>query len=316
MEDVRERRTALVVNTRARSGEKAFEQARRYLRDLGVEPDAEYDIEDPSRLPETVHHVANGGYGLVILGGGDGTVSSSVDFLADREIALGLLPLGTANDFARTLGVPTDLYRACETIANGKLVDIDLGLAGDNYYVNLASVGISAGVTRALTPRLKKTAGAAAYSVAALKAFLKHEPFSARLSFPDGDYEPIEHERLLQVAVGNGRFYGGGMVVAPGSGIDDSTLDVYAIRLGRHRDLIGVARYLKSGDFVNSESVGHYETSRVIVETDPSLPVNVDGEMVAHTPQEFHVARNALHVMIPPESTAARYDAPGDQRTL
>ena len=189
-------------------------------------------------------------------------------------------------------------------------MDIDLGLAGDNYYVNLASVGISAGVTRALTPRLKKTAGAAAYSVAALKAFLKHEPFSARLSFPDGDYEPIEHERLLQVAVGNGRFYGGGMVVAPGSGIDDSTLDVYAIRLGRHRDLIGVARYLKSGDFVNSESVGHYETSRVIVETEPSLPVNVDGEMVAHTPQEFSVARNALHVMIPPESTAARYDAP------
>lgn len=310
MEDARKRRAALVVNTRSRSGEKAFEEARRYLRDLGVEPEAEYDIEDPSRLPETVHHVASGGYGLVILGGGDGTVSSSVDFLADRNVALGLLPLGTANDFARTLGIPANLYRACETIANGKLVDIDLGLAGENYYVNLASVGISAGVTRALTPRLKKTAGAAAYPVAALKAFLKHEPFGARLSFPDGDYEPVEHERLLQVAVGNGRFYGGGMVVSPGSGIDDSTLDVYAIQLGRHRDLLGVARYLKSGDFVNSEGVSHYETSRVIVESEPSLPVNVDGEMVAHTPQEFRVARNALHVIVPPESTAARYDAP------
>ena len=312
--DSEKRRAALVVNTRSRSGEQAFEQARSYLRELGVRVEAEYNLRDPARLPETVREAA-GEYGLVILGGGDGTVSSAVDFLADREVVLGLLPLGTANDFARTLGIPTELARACETIARGKLVDIDLGLSGDNYYVNLASVGLSAGVTRALTPRLKKTAGAAAYTVAAVKAFLKHEPFRARLTFPDGDHEPVEHERLLQVAVGNGRFYGGGMVVAPGSGIDDSTLDVYAIELGRHRDLIGVARYLKSGDFVRSGGVSHYETSRVVVETEPPLQVNVDGELVAVTPQEFSVARNALHVLVPQESTAARYDAPpADQR--
>jgi YegS/Rv2252/BmrU family lipid kinase len=309
LDDGRERRAALVVNTRSRSGERAFEEARSYLRDLGVRVESEFDLQDPARLPETVREAAEG-HELVILGGGDGTVSSSVDFLAGRSTVLGLLPLGTANDFARTLGIPSDLYRACETIAHGKLVDIDLGLAGDNYYVNLASVGLSAGVTRALTPRLKKTTGAAAYTVAAVKAFLQHEPFRARLTFPDGDHEPVEHERLLQVAVGNGRFYGGGMVVSPGSGIDDSTLDVYAIQLGRHRDLMGVARYLKSGDFVKSEGVAHYETSRVIVETEPHLPVNVDGELVANTPREFSVATNALHVLVPQNSTAARYDAP------
>lgn len=308
MDTREEPRAALVVNTRSRSGERAFEHARDRLRGLGVRVEAEYDLHDPARLPETVREAADE-YEMVILGGGDGTVSSSVDFLAGRETVLGLLPLGTANDFARTLGIPTDLDRACETIASGKLVDIDLGLAGNNYYVNLASVGLSAGVTKALTSRLKKAAGSVAYPLAAIKAFLKHEPFRARLTFPDGDHEPIEHERLLQVAVGNGRFYGGGMVVSPGSGIDDSTLDVYAIRLGRHRDLLGVVRYLKSGDFVRGESVSHYETSRVLVETEPHLPVNVDGELVAHTPQEFSVARNALHVMVPPASTAARYDS-------
>lgn len=306
-------RAALVVNTRSRSGERAFEHARDRLRGLGVRVEAEYDLHDPARLPETVREAADE-YEMVILGGGDGTISSSVDFLAGRETVLGLLPLGTANDFARTLGIPTDLDRACETIASGKLVDIDLGLAGDNYYVNLASVGLSAGVTKALTSRLKRVAGSAAYPLAAIKAFLTHEPFRARLTFPDGDHEPVEHERLLQVAVGNGRFYGGGMVVSPGSGIDDSTLDVYAIRLGRHRDLLGVVRYLKSGDFVRGESVSHYETSRVLVETEPHLPVNVDGELVAQTPQEFSVARNALHVMVPPASTAARYEGPAAKR--
>lgn len=313
MDTREEPRAALVVNTRSRSGERVFEQARDRLRGLGVRVEAEYDLHDPARLPEAVREAADE-YEMVILGGGDGTVSSSVDFLAGRETVLGLLPLGTANDFARTLGIPTDLDRACETIASGKLVDIDLGLAGDNYYVNLASVGLSAGVTKALTSRLKRVAGSAAYPLAAIKAFLKHEPFRARLTFPDGDHEPIEHERLLQVAVGNGRFYGGGMVVSPGSGIDDSTLDVYAIRLGRHRDLLGVARYLKSGDFVRGESVSHYETSRVLVETEPHLPVNVDGELVAQTPQEFSVARNALHVMVPPASTSSRYEGPAAKR--
>ena len=141
--------------------------------------------------------------------------------------------------------------------------------------------------------------------MAAIRAFLRHEPFSARLVFPDGDHETVEHERLLQVAVGNGRFYGGGMVMAPDSGIDDRTLDVYAITLGRHRDLFGVARYLKSGDFIRNESVSQYRTTRVRLETDPELLVNIDGELVARTPEEFSVADNALKVLVPHASTAA-----------
>ena len=272
-----------------------------------------YAVRDPVRLPETVRDVLDDGseYRLLILGGGDGSVSSVVDFLAHHHVVLGLLPLGTANDFARTLGIPSDIEGACQTIAAGKMVDVDLGLAGDNYFVNVASVGLGVEATRALSPWMKKSVGPLAYPAAAIKAFLSHEPFSARLTFPDGDHEPVEHERLLQVAVGNGRFYGGGMVVAPESGIDDRNLDVYAIELGRHRDLIGVARYLKSGDFIRNESVTQYRTERVRLETDPELAVNIDGEVVTRTPQDFSVAHNALKVLVPPDSSAARRDLAG-----
>jgi diacylglycerol kinase (ATP) len=303
-------RAALIVNTRSRSGEQTFFEALDRLEELGVSLGATYAIRDPVRLPETVREVLREGseYRLLILGGGDGSVSSVVDFLAHHDVILGLLPLGTANDFARTLGIPADIEQACETIAGGKIVDVDLGLAGDNYYVNVASAGLSAGVTQALSPRLKRRIGALAYPTAAIRAFLGHEPFSARLTFPDGDHEPVEYERLLQVAVGNGRFYGGGMVVAPQSGIDDRSLDIYAIEMGRHRDLLGVARYLKSGDFIRNDSVGHFRTERVRLETDRELPVNVDGEVVTRTPQDFSVAHNALRVLVPPESTAARQD--------
>ena len=307
------RRAALIVNTRSRSGERAFFEALDRLQELGVPLGVTYAIRDPARLPETVREVLDedSDNRLLILGGGDGSVSSVVDFLAHHDVPLGLLPLGTANDFARTLEIPAEIEQACETIAGGKVVDVDLGLAGDNYYVNVASVGLGVEATRALSPWLKKGAGPLAYPVAAIRAFLSHEPFSARLTFPDGDYEPVEYGRLLQVAVGNGRFYGGGMVVAPESGIDDRRLDVYAIELGRPRDLIGVARYLKSGDFIRMDSVHHHRTERVRLETDPELSINIDGELVARTPQDFSVVHNALKVIVPPESTAARQDFTG-----
>jgi diacylglycerol kinase (ATP) len=299
---------ALIVNTRSRTGERAFFQALDHLQEMHVPLGVTYPIRDPARLPEAVQEVLGDGYEFLILGGGDGTVSSVVDFLADRGTLLGLLPLGTANDFARTLDIPEDIEEACKVIANGKVVDIDLGLAGDNFYVNVASVGLSVEATRALSPWLKKSTGPLAYPVAAIRAFLKHEPFSARLTFPEGDHEPVEYDRLLQVAVGNGRFYGGGMIVAAESGIDDKTLDIYAIDLGRRRDLIGAVRYLKSGDFIKTDGVHNFRTPRVRLETDPDLPVNIDGEVVTRTPQDFSVAHNALNVLVLQDSTAARQD--------
>ena len=299
---------ALIVNTRSRTGERAFFQALDHLQEMHVPLGVTYPIRDPARLPEAVQEVLGDGYEFLILGGGDGTVSSVVDFLADRGTLLGLLPLGTANDFARTLDIPEDIEEACKLISNGKVVDIDLGLAGDNFYVNVASVGLSVEATRALSPWLKKSTGPLAYPVAAIRAFLKHEPFSARLTFPEGDHEPVEYDRLLQVAVGNGRFYGGGMIVALESGIDDKTLDIYAIDLGRRRDLIGAVRYLKSGDFIKTDGVHNFRTPRVRLETDPDLPVNIDGEVVTRTPQDFSVAQNALNVLVPQDSTAARQD--------
>jgi diacylglycerol kinase (ATP) len=289
-------RAALVVNTHSRTGSKAYTQAKDTLHRLGLPVESAYPLRDPARLAETVEAAADAGHNLIIVGGGDGTVSSVVDVLAHRQVPMGLLPLGTANDFARTLHIPTDLEQACRTIAQGKIVDIDLGLSGNNYYVNRASVGIGAGVAQAMSSTLKKRVGALAYPVATAKAFLRHRPFSARLTFPDGDYEPREYESLLQISVANGRYYGGGQLAAHDSGIDDSTLDVSVIQQGSLRELVSVVRELKSGDLKGAD---HFRTVRVDLETEPHLPINVDGEVVATTPQRFSVARNALHVVVP-----------------
>jgi YegS/Rv2252/BmrU family lipid kinase len=243
-----------------------------------------------------------------VVGGGDGTVSLVVPRLAGTGVVLGLLPTGTANDLARTLQVPSDLEQACKTVLDGKVVDVDLGIVGDDHFVNVAQVGLAVGVTKALSPRLKRRIGALAYPIAALQAYRKHVPFRARLEFPDGDHEPVELDDLLQIAVANGRFYGGGSVVAPNAGIDDHLLDVYAIPRGTAAQRYQVARHFFSGAFVERDHVLHVTTRAVQVITEPELQINVDGELSARTPVRFGVLRNGLKVIVPQTSDAAVLD--------
>jgi len=298
-------RAALVVNTRARRGRAQADHARRLLTAGGVPIANTYALRSSSRLSDAVSAALDAGCDLIILGGGDGTVSAVVDLLAHRHVALGLLPLGTANDFARTLGIPDDLEDACGAIARGKAVDVDLGRADDLHFVNVASIGLGARVVTRVSPWLKRIAGTLAYPVAAARALVGFHPFAATLTFPNGDHPPVSFPRLVQIGVGNGRFYGGGAVVAPRASIDDGALEVYAIEWGGWRHLVAVALTFRSGRFVRLPGVCHYKTSSVRIETERTLATNVDGELVEQTPVLFTQARDALKVIVPRDSTAA-----------
>jgi len=307
-------KAALIVNTASRPGAQAFERARETLTSYGVDLGQSLAVEDPASLPQALKAVVLNGHGLVVVGGGDdGTVTCAAGVLADLPAGarpvLGVLPLGTANDFARTLDLPRDVDSACAVLATGKVVDVDLGRANGTPFLNVASMGLSVGVTRALRPGLKKRLGPAAYPVATAFAYRRHRPFRARLEFPDGDFEPLVLDDLLQVAVGNGRHYGGGNTVAPDAGIDDHTLDVCAIRRGRLRDHVSIARLLRSGSFVEHDNVQHLTTRALRVTTYDDQPVNLDGELAATSPVLFEVERNAIDVVVPRHVTHVRSDA-------
>ncbi len=301
-------RVALVVNAASRSGSADYEQAHRRLCDLGITPDEAYPVRHPTRLGDVLDSVRASGCDLVIVGGGDGTLSSAVDRLARHNITLGVIPLGTANDLARTLQIPADVDAACAAIADGKVVDIDVGGMGEHTFCNVASVGLAVGVTKALTPRLKRRLGPLAYPVATLRAYRRHEAFTAYLEFPDGDHPTTQIDDTIALAIGNGRYYGGGNAVSPSSGIDDHSLDVYAVPRGTVRDRVAGIRRIRDGSFVNLEHVTHLHTQRVRLRTEPEQAINLDGEVIASTPQEFRVHRNALDVIVPHDSTAATHD--------
>ncbi|WP_224273784.1 lipid kinase [Nocardioides lacusdianchii] len=298
-------RVAVVVNTASRTGSRALPLV---TRELG-------------RAAEEVQvHPAHGGAGLrdaldeamatqpdlLVVGGGDGTIGCAAGLVAHTSTTLGVLPLGTANDFARTLEIPTALTAAVDTLLTGKVVDVDLGRVDGQVYLNVASLGLSVAVAQRLTPGLKRRLGRFAYPVATLAAYRGHRPFAARLELDDGSV--LELQDLMQVAVGNGRHYGGGLTVSPNASIDDHLLDVYAVEQGRLRDHVSIARLLRTGHLVEHDRVHHVTARRLRLVTDEPIEVNLDGEVAATTPATFEVDRNALHVVVPADSRAARMD--------
>ena len=304
---------ALLVNGASRRGARAYEAARRALPSAGISLLHTVLVTDPKAIPAEAAAAVGTGCRLLIVGGGDGTVGTVAGQIADLPRAerpvLGVLPLGTANDFARTLDLPSNLPGAIATLVEGKVVDVDLGRANGAPFLNVASLGLSVEATQALRPMVKRRLGPVAYPVAALMAYRQHRPFQARLDFPDGSREPLDLGDLLQVTVGNGRHYGGGNTVAPDAGIDDSSLDVYAIRAGRLRDHLSVARLLRNGTLIEHEQVQHLVTQAVVLSTDEPQPVNLDGEISATSPVEFKVQHNAIEVAVPVHVTHLRHDA-------
>lgn len=304
----RAERVAVVVNTGSRTGARSLP-----LLDAALRPAAD----------EVVLHPVTSGAGLVpaleaaladepdllVVGGGDGTIGAAAGLVAHTRTALGVLPLGTANDFARTLEIPAQLGAAVHTLVHGKVVDVDLGRVDGRAYLNVASIGLSVAVARRLTPALKRRLGRFAYPAATLAAYRSHRPFAARLETDDGGV--LELRDLMQVAVGNGRHYGGGLTVSPHASIDDHLLDVYAVEQGHLRDHVSVARLLRSGHLVEHDRVHHVTARRLRLVTDEPLEVNLDGEVAATTPATFEVDRNALHVVVPADSRAARMDGDG-----
>jgi diacylglycerol kinase (ATP) len=301
----------LIVNTRSRSGREAFEQARALLTERGVPLAEALAVTRPQRISKLVDAAVASGARRVLVGGGDGTLSCAAGRLVGRDVTLGVLPLGTANDFARNLGLEPTVEAACNAIVEGHVVHVDVGLANGRPFLNAASLGLATAIAKRLTKELKQRAGKLAYPVAAAAEAWGHAPFRVRLRTVEG--ETLDEE-VLQLVVGNGRYHGAGNMVSPEGTLDDRRLDVYAIvspateagmedtGIGRLKDLGTLARIalqLKRGDHVEHPQVVSLRTRGLELTAEPVQDVNADGELVGKTPMRFEVQPAALRVFAP-----------------
>lgn len=290
----------LVTSPHAGAG-GGLDRARRAMESLGLRIAAELNIEHVDELSKLIQ--ARGGQPrLAVAVGGDGTVGSVADRIAGSAAVLGVLPLGTSNDFARALGIPIHPERAVALLAAGKVSTIDLGrlqAPGQpaRHFAHAATVGLNVNFAKLATrASVRDHLGRFTYLVAASNALRQRPSFECEL-YHDGGAEKLT---LSQLSVVNAPIFGGalGLSVA-GSNPDDRLLDVLAFEDIPARRMLLAALFLLLRIKRQVAGVRALHVSRLHVHTEHPLDVALDGEVAGNLPADFEVAGNALRVITP-----------------
>src|SRR5881394_2554485 len=238
---------------------------------------------------------------IIIAAGGDGTLNEVINGIGENlgEARVGLIPLGTGNDFARSIGVPTDLEAAIDLIRAGTTRAVDLvRVTSDElrYFVNVSAGGFSGLVNERLTPEMKKTWGPLAYRRSAAAAWPELRAYRTTLAFDEDESLMLE---LYNVVVANGRYVAGGTLIAPEAEIDDGLLDVVLIPKRPAPELAMAMAQIALGTRLSSKTIVFRRAAKLTVNSKPGMWFNVDGELVGNEPARFEIVPRALRFIAP-----------------
>jgi YegS/Rv2252/BmrU family lipid kinase len=294
-------RPALLFRNRKSGGaETDLTEAVALLESAGIEVTEVF----PDSIDNLRHRIASVDEATVIIAGGDGTLNAAAPALMTLDGPFGILPLGTANDLARSLGIPFDPVEAAAVIARGESRRIDLGQIDGQPFFNVASIGLSAAVAREHDGDLKKLLGVLNYPISAWAAFRRQRPFAVELVI---DGERVRR-RCVQVAVGNGRHYGGGMTMDEAAEIDDGWLRVYYLKPSGLMAMLRMLPALRFGWLRRAPQAEVKWAKRVELKTRRPRQVNVDGELNGRTPVIIEVLPAAVAVFAPPKLGQGKKD--------
>lgn len=295
--------TLVVINPAAGSGRAAGTWNRLRRTAARLFPFDEATTRGPGDAQDVGRRAAAAGVRRILAVGGDGTLHELVNGLAHTPVALGVLPSGTGNDFARSQGFFGPLPKLLEGLARGAYRPIDLGQAGSTYYLNVAGVGFDAEVARRVNAMAHKAQGTIAYLGEAVRGAFRFEPPPLELRFDGG--EVVGPERLLLVAVGNAPAYGGGMRICPQARVDDGLLDVLLVGDIRRWATLALLPRVFLGRHLGHPRIRLVRTSSVTVTGPPGIALHADGEIVGDLPTTFRVHPGALTLWAPGVAPAA-----------
>lgn len=249
--------------------------------------------------PRVVSEALKRGATRIIAGGGDGTINAVANALIGKgkskpDVTLGVFPLGTANDFARGLGLPTKDLNECLRIActrEGRPVDV--GVMNKRFFINVASLGFGAEITATTPVELKKKLGGGAYTLMGMVKAMNLTPYTGRLLIPG--HEAMAGN-ILFGAVGNNHFAGGGFDIAPNAELDDGLLDLTAIMHSPGFSPAKLAEELKDPTNPDNRFVFYRQLPEFTIEADQALHCNLDGEPVSRERLKFRILPRHLRV--------------------
>lgn len=296
------RPVTLLINGGSRRGRASFPAAVKACRNAGISLAESVMVTSPEETARLLQREIEAQAPLVIVGGGDGTLSFCAGQLAGTTVSMGVLPLGTGNTFARTLCLPFDLNRAAQVMAEGHVSDIDVGLVNGRVFLNSVTMGLSAEIAHALDALIKRRLGLLAYPVVGGRVFLRHRALRLRINI-DGRSFPL---RTHQLVIANGRYIAGPVAATPDASIDDKRLKVFVLGGARRDDL------LRAGwEWLRGRQL-HFAAQALSVEIPRGAIASVDGELVPQTHIDLNIWPDALRVVVPHDfdSHVTSSDAP------
>jgi len=240
-------------------------------------------------------------YDYVVTAGGDGTLNEVINGIApnSRNVRVGLIPLGTGNDFARSLGLPGEIQNNIDILAEERNRRVDLVLVRSKrarYFVNVSAGGFSGPVDEKLTPELKRAWGPLAYVRSAAAALPQLRTYRAHILLDDDEHLSLE---LYNIIIGNGRFVAGGLPIAPDADLSDGLLDVILIPNHPAPKLALLAAEILLGKHLSNDGVVFRRAKKIRVRARPVMRFNVDGEPVGNAPATFEIVPRALKFVVP-----------------
>jgi diacylglycerol kinase (ATP) len=268
-------------------------------RDLGWQVDVAA-TNAPGDATKRARQAATDGYNAVIAAGGDGTVNEVMNGLIGTNTALGTLPLGTVNIWAREMGLPMDMLKAAASLAKSDLTKIDVGMAGDRYFLLMAGIGFDAAVTETVCARDKKRLGAVAYVKQAIQVAWNFRGVRLKLRI---DGKRVRGQ-ILMVVIGNSQLYGGVLKLTAHATVNDGKLDVCVIR---GQGMLSAPQRLASifaRHYNRDPQLQYYQAQQIEIhaQRDKVLPVQVDGDYLGKTPMNFRVVPDRLWILVPPNA--------------
>ena len=297
----------LIINPAAGGGRTAKKWPRVVeLLEAGGLP-FDYEVTTaPEHARQLACSAARAGYQLVVSVGGDGTINEVVNGLHDSgelsRVTLGIVDTGSGSDIIRTLGIPRDYRQSCIRILNPNKISLDLGIAEctcdgapvKRLFVNLAALGLGAEVVKARSLKFKAWGRTASYLLAYLGTFLSYRNGKVALSV-DGHSIVAS---ICVIVVSNGKYAGGGMLLAPDANPGDGLLNVMTVGDLSKLELLRWLPKVYRGGHLAHPMVSTARAKEVVVSPLGPMSVQVDGEFLGQAPAEFHVLPAALAVLV------------------
>ena len=276
------------------------------LKNIGLTFDFQF-TEGKGHAVELARTAADKGYKCLVAVGGDGTIHEVANGILQKSCpdptSLGIICTGTGSDLSRSIGISHDYNQACNNLANPREVTIDVGLVeyskkGQNlqrYFVNSAGIGFDATVVDATEKLPKYFGGTIPYLTGLVRSFLFYR--NKEVSYKIGD-QPVQKAKILSLVIANGRYFGGGMQIAPEAKLDDSLLDMVVLGNFGKIELLKNLKKVYSGAHLSLPKVKLYKDKKLVIESSQKFLLHADGEILGEGPVAFSLLPKALTLLV------------------